>query len=280
VGHHYDELDAFYREVWGEHLHHGLWLTGRETPEEAARRLTDVVIREAQVEPGSRVCDVGCGYGATARTLAREHGARVTALTLSAAQLAYARRCARPGESISYRQEDWLANDLPPGHFDAVLAIECVSHMADRAQFYREAYRVLRPGGRLVACVWCAAETPRAWEQWYLLTPIEEEGHLAGLDPMSSHVAWLKAAGFRLSSARDRSREVRRTWRVCIGHLAVKLLTDGRYRRFLLDPRRENRRFAWALPRLYFAYRTGAMRYGFFTAHKPAEGNPARTHVV
>ena len=30
VADHYDELDVFYREVWGEHVHHGLWRTGRE----------------------------------------------------------------------------------------------------------------------------------------------------------------------------------------------------------------------------------------------------------
>lgn len=31
AGHHYDELDAFYREVWGEHVHHGLFERGSET---------------------------------------------------------------------------------------------------------------------------------------------------------------------------------------------------------------------------------------------------------
>ena len=36
VAAHYDELDAFYREVWGEHVHHGYWASGRETPEAAA----------------------------------------------------------------------------------------------------------------------------------------------------------------------------------------------------------------------------------------------------
>ena len=270
VRRHYDELDVFYREVWGEHLHHGLWLSGRESPEEAARQLARVVIRLAGVGPESRVCDVGCGYGATARTLAREHGACVTALTLSGAQLAYARRCTQPGDRVTYRQEDWLANDLPAEHFDAVLAIECVSHMADRGRFFREAYRVLRPGGRLVACVWCAAEAPRPWERRFLLAPIEQEGRLAGLDPASRYEARLQGAGFLVDGAYDLSRAVRRTWRVCMGRLARKLLTDGRYQHLLLDARRENRVFARALPRIYLAYLAGAMRYGLFSAHKPA----------
>ena len=28
---HYDDLDQFYREIWGEHVHHGVWFTGKES---------------------------------------------------------------------------------------------------------------------------------------------------------------------------------------------------------------------------------------------------------
>ncbi|RZM06556.1 MAG: SAM-dependent methyltransferase, partial [Sphingomonas sp.] len=37
---HYDELDAIYRAVWGEHVHHGLWRTGRESSAEATVTLS------------------------------------------------------------------------------------------------------------------------------------------------------------------------------------------------------------------------------------------------
>src|SRR5258708_36268948 len=43
VAAHYDNLDRYYRELWGEHVHHGLWRTGRETPETAVRQLIDLV---------------------------------------------------------------------------------------------------------------------------------------------------------------------------------------------------------------------------------------------
>ena len=39
VASHYDDLDAFYREIWGEHVHHGVWHTGRESDLEAAENL-------------------------------------------------------------------------------------------------------------------------------------------------------------------------------------------------------------------------------------------------
>ena len=47
VAAHYDDLDRFYREIWGEHVHHGLWTSPRSTPEEATRSLIDLVAGQA-----------------------------------------------------------------------------------------------------------------------------------------------------------------------------------------------------------------------------------------
>ena len=81
VASHYDELDHFYRDVWGDHVHHGLWLRGDESRECAVEQLAELVAENAQIGPGVRVCDIGCGYGATARLMAAR-GAEVTALTI------------------------------------------------------------------------------------------------------------------------------------------------------------------------------------------------------
>ena len=79
VAAHYDELDSFYREIWGEHVHHGFWHSDAETAEEATHHLITEVAAQAQVQPEDRICDVGCGYGGTAnpgpRTWCRGHGA-------------------------------------------------------------------------------------------------------------------------------------------------------------------------------------------------------------
>lgn len=272
VAGHYDELDAFYREVWGEHLHHGLWVTGRETPEQAARQLTAQVALRARLQKGQKVCDVGSGYGATARYLAEHFGARVTALTLSEKQHAYARQqrvAAGGAPAPTYLRRDWLENALPASSFDAVVAIECASHIADRRRFFEEAFRVLRPGGRLVACLWCSSETPARWQRRLLLNPIVRTGRLAGLDPAGAYRRRCMEAGFTVESLGDRSRAVRRTWSVCARRLASRLLVDGRYRRFLFDRAQQHRSFAVAVPLLWLAYRTGAMRYVTLAAQKP-----------
>ena len=78
VASHYDALDSFYREIWGEHVHHGYWATGRESVTEAAVALVDLLAQRLRLEPGQRVCDIGCGYGATAHYLAEHHDLDVT----------------------------------------------------------------------------------------------------------------------------------------------------------------------------------------------------------
>lgn len=70
VAAHYDELDVFYRDVWGEHVHHGYWPRGHERDDGAAEALVDLLAERLSLAPGQAVCDIGCGYGAAARHLA------------------------------------------------------------------------------------------------------------------------------------------------------------------------------------------------------------------
>ncbi|MGK7313325.1 MAG: class I SAM-dependent methyltransferase [Candidatus Longimicrobiales bacterium M2_2A_002] len=277
VARHYDELDPFYRALWGEHLHHGLWTTGEETAEAAALALVDEVARRAGIGPGCDVCDVGSGYGAVARRLA-ERGARVTGLTVSGSQYRHATGLRDSGVRDTGVREtgfvaprfllrDWLENGLPARSADAVIAIESLSHM-DAERAVAEAYRVLRTGGRFVACVWLAAESPEPWEVRHLLRPICDEGRLPGLPAASDYGRWLGEAGFVEPRLEDVSTRVARTWEVVARRVAGAMLRPSSWR-YLLDGRNTERAFAWSVLRLLAAFRTGAMRYGILDARRP-----------
>lgn len=266
---HYDTLDRYYRETWGEHLHHGLFFSGDESPEEATRALLDLVIARSGVRAGMSVCDVGCGYGATARVLASEVGTDVTALTISAAQLDEARDRERGSESgPTYLLRSWLENDLPAESFDAVLSVESLSHMTDKVRAFDECARVLRPGGRLVVCDWLSGEDPSGWEEHLLLEPICREGHLPSMYSISEYRTMIEDAGLRVVSDEDLSRCVRRTWTICIARIARRLLRDRDARRVLRSADVDVR-FALTMLRIPVAYATGAMRLGVITAVKP-----------
>lgn len=263
VADHYNELDVFYRELWGEHVHHGLWVNGQESPEVAVRHLVDVVAKEAQIKPGDHVIDIGCGYGAAARQLVRHYGAEVTGITLSSAQHAYA-QSVTPGANPVYLVADWLTADFPQ-NFRAAIAIESSEHMPDRDEFFRRAYRVLQAGGRFVVCAWLSRQAPSSLEVAWLLRPICDEGRVPHLPTLNELIASARACGFELINSQDCTHAVRRTWGIIFRRMIRRLSTDARYRAFLLDPRRRNRVFALTVIRLWLAYRVGAMRYGIVT---------------
>lgn len=263
VADHYDELDPVYRRLWGEHVHHGLWRSGRETPEQAVEALADLVAERLAPRAGQQLVDIGCGYGATARRIAARHGVGVTGLTLSTEQARYAEAHAAPGVTIHRR--DWLDNGLPAAAFDHGYAIESSEHMPDKPRFFAEAARVLRPGGRLVVCAWLASPDAMRWQERHLLEPICREGRLPSMGTRADYEALAATEGFEVANYEDISAQVSRTWTICARRFAKALATDSYYIRLLLDAKSRNRIFALTLPRLILAYRTGAMRYGVWT---------------
>ena len=264
VASHYDELDQFYREIWGDHVHHGLWVRGTETREQAVLQLAERVADEVGAIAGKRICDVGCGYGATARLLA-DRGAQVTGITISPAQCTVANQHPGIQNNPKFVCGDWLQNEFADDSFDAAIAIESSEHMPDLADFFRQAARVLRPGGRLVVCAWLSAERPVPWAVRWLLEPICREGRMPTLGSASEYQAIADSAGFRTEQWEDITKNVQPTWPAIVRRLMVKFATAPRYLRFLFSPHAQNRVFALTIVRIWLAYRIGAMRYGIFT---------------
>ena len=269
VAAHYDDLDLFYRTIWGTHVHHGYWRTGKESTEEAIENLTHLVAQQAGIKSGICVCDIGCGYGGSAKIFAEEYGARVIGITVSKKQYELAQLFNAGLADVHFMNCDGLANGLPAGSFDAVVSVESSEHMQDKPAFFAEVSRLLRPGGRFVVVAWLAREQPGAAETKYLLEPICTEGRLASMASAREYEEMLGAAGFQDLGFEDLTGKVKKTWRICALRCLTRITSHQFLRQRFFDSTFPNRVFAKTVLRIWLAYTLGSMRYGLFSGRKP-----------
>ena len=81
--------------IWGDDLHLGFPPTEGSSLEEAAEHTNELMAKAVSLGPGTRVLDLGCGYGSTARFLASKYGCQGTGITISEKEVAEARRRAK-----------------------------------------------------------------------------------------------------------------------------------------------------------------------------------------
>jgi tocopherol O-methyltransferase len=264
VAHHYDSLDEIYRSLWGEHLHHGYWETGRESPEEATKKLLDKVCEVAAFTEGSSLCDIGCGYGATSRYFAEKYGVVPTALTISEKQWGYASE----RNSFEILHCDFLENALPSNHFDRAIAIESSEHMPDKDKFFSEVFRILKPGGIFITLAWLSKEKPNDWEISLLLEPICREGRLPSLGSEPEYKEMMEEAGLELLLTRDLTRRVERTWSFSAARTLRAIFSSNLLVKYLFDKTSSERGFLKTVLRMWLAYKLKALRYVMLVAKK------------
>jgi sarcosine/dimethylglycine N-methyltransferase len=147
------------------------------------RLATVALIDLAQISGSDRILDAGTGIGGTARLIAAEHGAQVTAVDLTPEYCEIAQwlnDAVGLGALIEVRVADVTELPFAPASFDVVISQHVQMNIADKHRLYAEARRVLAPGGRLALWDVTAGSggpvrLPVPWasspEQSHLVTP-------------------------------------------------------------------------------------------------------------
>lgn len=259
---HYDVASPYYKDLWGPHLHHGYYETGKESKVEAAEQLIKLLVQRANFSKGARILDVGCGLGGASIWLTQNLDCKVTGITISPVQVQMATAAARQLK----RKPTFLlhdANDLRvTGNFDAIWAVEVMSHLSKRAEFFRRAAKLLVKGGIICEAAWLKDEDlGRADEKKYI-RPIEE-GMLVELPNLSEYRDHLDRNNLRLRYFEDISKNVAYTWDACL-----ETIRDRALWRFAYEHGKEFVGFLRSFKAMKNGFKSGAFRYGLMISEK------------
>jgi cyclopropane-fatty-acyl-phospholipid synthase len=154
IRHHYDVGNDFFRLFLGETMTYScaVWRDA-QTLEEAQRNKLELVCTKLKLQPGERVLDVGCGWGAFVMHAAMQYGVSAVGITLSSFQAELARRRVQEA-GLADRVEIRLADyrDLAGERYDAIASIGMVEHVGSRQidLYARQLAALLGRGGRLL----------------------------------------------------------------------------------------------------------------------------------
>jgi tocopherol O-methyltransferase len=159
VADYYNVTQLHYENWWGlkknYSLHYGIWEAGIKTAAEAIANTNRIMMELSGINKNDAVLDAGCGVGGAAIFLSSTKNAQVTGITLSEKQLAFANNLAKEKNVtalVSFHLMDYTQTTFADESFDVIWACESMTHAADKNAFIKEAYRLLKKGGRLIVC--------------------------------------------------------------------------------------------------------------------------------
>lgn len=193
----YEYTRRFYKYMWhGDTggVHYGFWDKNTKNHKEALLNTNKVLAVEASIKKDDYVLDAGCGVGGSAIWLAENIGCKVQGVTITPSQIVKANQSVRNKnltDKLTFTQQDFLHTNFPNETFDIVWAIESVCHAENKNDFIKEAYRVLKSGGRLVMSDGFLMREPstnkeKKWlkeflDGWALLNLVDKDSFQKGL---------------------------------------------------------------------------------------------------
>lgn len=237
----YNQTEIHYRDAWDLEesmaMHYGYWREDTKSFRDSLQHMVEEMAKMAGIGENDLVLDAGCGVGGSSIFLSKNIGCRAIGITLAPKQAESAKKNAA-AQGVSERTEfyakDYLNTGFPENHFDVVWGLESVIHAPDKQDFVNEAFRILKPGGRLIIGDYYLKEGDISRKQKKSIDLWLDYIAAEKMPRVSEFKAMIEQAGFSSSEFTDITPQIRKSsWRQFYGSLFMQFLSWG-YR--LLHP--------------------------------------------
>ncbi|MFF1708725.1 class I SAM-dependent methyltransferase [Streptomyces sp. NPDC058268] len=222
ISHHYDVSHRFYELLLDASLAYSCAYWASEDPRyglaDAQEAKLELVCRKLGLAPGSRLLDVGCGWGSLALYAAERHKVQVTAVTLSREQRDVVRARVRErglGDQVDVQLRHYRA--IENGQYEAISVIEMGEHVGDTEYpgFAAQLHGLLRPQGRILVQQMSRGSTAPGGGA-FIESYIAPDMHMR---PLGETIGLWEGAGFEVRSAESLREHYVRTvnaWRATL----------------------------------------------------------------
>ena len=217
VAAYYNSTQNHYVSWWNlnQHLslHYGIWDEHTQSFTDSIINTNKLLLEAADITSTDRVLDAGCGVGGSAFYIHESTGAKVTGISLSEKQIALANDVSsRKGlaDQVDFHVMDYNTTPFESASFDVIWACESICHTTQKTDFMKEAYRLLKKGGRLILCDYFLThndqEDPQQWiEKWKATWAITH------INALSTFETQLTDSGFQISKKWDYTQSITRS---------------------------------------------------------------------
>lgn len=193
-------------------LHYGYW--DEDKPYDHHQALLNTnreLYKAANIQSSERVLDAGCGLGGSSLWMAAEHGNTVTGITLSGKQADYAAKKAKSrklDDKVDFQIANFCETPFEDESFDVVWALESSCYALNKADFIKEAYRVLKKGGRLALCDAFMLRREFNEQEWQTVMEFLNGWMVPNLSDREEMISVFEETGFESHQVIDISQQV------------------------------------------------------------------------
>ena len=146
-----------YKDSWDLNnslaIHYGYWDDKVNSFPQSLLRMNEVMIETGKIRTNDKVLDAGCGVGGSSIFMVSKFSCSVIGITISEKQMQQAISNAKQKNVaglVDFKVMDYCNTSFADQTFDVVWGCESICYADDKEKFIKEAFRLLKPGGRLI----------------------------------------------------------------------------------------------------------------------------------